>query len=328
MPSTLLPGLVVVTLGVVAAGGVSAAVDGLSPLTAAVLVGAVLTNVGALPRAARPGARFAGKTLLRLGVVLLGFRLAVGDVAALGGATLLVVVAVVVATFAGTRLIGRALGVSPALSLLVATGFSICGASAIAAMQGVARAEEEEVAFAIGLVTLCGSLAIAVLPLLSAPLGLDAAAFGRWAGASVHDVGQVVATAGVVGPRALEAAIVVKLSRVVLLGPLVVGVGLARRRAAATADADAVARPPLVPLFVLAFLAAVGLRSSGAVPAAALDGLRLAESVVLTAALVGLGTDVRIAKLRAIGGRPLALGLASWLLVAVAAYAGVRATIR
>ena len=152
------------------------------------------------------------------------------------------------------------MGVSPGTSLLVATGFSICGASAVAAMDGVTGNEEDEVVTAIVLVTLFGSLAIVVLPLLQHPLGLADVEFGLWTGASVHDVAQTVATASVVGPSALAAAVVVKLTRVVLLAPVVAGVSLWRRRGETAVYGTW--RPPLVPLFVVGFLAMVGCQPS------------------------------------------------------------------
>ncbi|KOG86582.1 membrane protein, partial [Streptomyces varsoviensis] len=109
------------------------------------------------------------------------------------------------------------------------TGYSICGASAIGAVSEVTGSDEEDVATSVALVTLCGTLAIAVLPLLHHPLGLDGTQFGRWVGASVHDVGQVVATAQTAGPAALGEAVLVKLMRVALLAPLVAAVALAVR---------------------------------------------------------------------------------------------------
>lgn len=230
--TVLVPGLVLVAIGVAAAFTVTAFAPTVSPLVAAVGVGAVLTNIGLIPDSTRPGLQFAAKRLLRLGVVLLGFHLAIGEVVALGGPGLLVVAAVVGATFFGTQWLGQLLGVSRPMSLLVATGFSICGASAIAAVEGVVDADEEEVAFSIGLVTLCGSLAIIVLPLLAGPLGLAGERFGLFAGASVHDVAQVVATASTQGPEAVDAAVLVKLTRVVLLAPLVAGVTINERRRA------------------------------------------------------------------------------------------------
>ena len=168
--------------------------------------------------------------MLKLGVVLLGLDLVFPDILALGFKALLVVVAVVAITFFGTRWAGRRLGISDDLSLLVATGFSICGVSAIAAANGVIDADEDEVAFSVALVTLCGTLAIVVLPPLRGPLGLDDEQFGAWVGASVHDVAQVVATSSTAGSIALATAIVVKLTRVMLLAPLIAGIAVRHRR--------------------------------------------------------------------------------------------------
>lgn len=324
----VLPGLGLVAVCVAVAQIVGELVPSVSPLVAAVAIGALLANVGLLPDWARAGMHFAAKRLLRVGIVLLGFRLAVGDVLALGGPGLIVVTLVVTTTFFGTQWLGRCLGVSRSLSLLIATGFSICGASAVAAVEGVAKADEEEVAFSIGLVTLCGSLAIVVLPALSGPLGLGGSAFGAWAGGSVHDVAQVVATASTAGPVALNTAVIVKLTRVVLLAPLVAGITFSRRRATTTGAAESAvappaSMPPILPLFVAGFLAAIALRSASVVPAGWLGPIATIETLTLAAALVGLGTGTRIAKLRQLGGRPLLLALASWLLVAVASYVGV-----
>jgi uncharacterized integral membrane protein (TIGR00698 family) len=325
-----LPGLGAVGACVAVAFAVSHVIPSLSPLVVSVVIGAVLANVGAVPAWSRDGAHFAAKRLLRFGVVLLGFQLAVAEVLQLGGPTLVVVAATVGATFFGTQWLGRRMGVSPSLSLLIATGFAICGASAVAAMEGVADTDEEEVAFSIGLVTLCGSLAIFTLPLLRGPLGLGGAMrFGSWVGASVHDVGQVVATAASAGPAAVRAAVIVKLTRVVLLAPMVAGVSIARRRAlpereGANSDDHAPPSPALVPLFVAGFLAAIAVRSSGVLGDGALHAIKVAQDVSLAAALVGLGTGVRLSKLRHVGGAPLLLGLASWGLVGAVSYAGVR----
>lgn len=321
----LMPGLALVAACVASAFGISRVVPSASPLVLSVVLGALLANLGWVPDTARPGTTFAAKRLLRAGVVLLGLQLAVADVFDLGARGLALVVVVVAATFFGTQWAGRRLGLSPGLSLLVATGYSICGASAVAAMEGVSDADEEDVAYAVGLVTLCGSLCILVLPALRGPLGLDATAFGTWVGASVHDVGQVVATASTGGAVALQAAIVVKLTRVVMLAPLVAGVSISRRRHGAIAESSraGAARPPLLPLFVVGFLAAVALRSTGVVPEGILDIARTVERLLLCAALVGLGTGVQFARLRKVGGRPLVLGLGAWALVGVTAYIGV-----
>lgn len=289
--------------------------------TVAVALGVLLTNLGLHRSALRAGTHIASHRLLRIAVVLLGLQLGLPQLRALGLGGLIVVLGTVAITFAGTLVLGRLLRVSRTRSLLVATGFSICGASAVAAMSDVADADEDDIAVAIALVTLCGSLAIVILPLLRQPLGLDPVAFGNWVGASVHDVGQTVATASRV-PDALSAAVVVKLSRVVLLAPLVAGVGFARRRQHDHGPSDR--RPPILPLFVAGFLAAVAVTSTGLLPASVLEVAHSAQEILLVAALFGLGTTINLRSLRRTGGTALLLGLTSWILVAGVAYLGVR----
>lgn len=312
--------LYVAVLGVIATL-VASSSSSLSPLVVGVAAGAIVGNVVGVPDRYAVGVAFCARSVLRAGIVLLGLRLSLGDLGALGTRGLVVVAAAVTTTFVGTRWLGRRLGLGPDLSLLVATGYSICGASAIAAMDGVVDADEEETAYAITLVTLCGSLSIVVLPLIASAVGLTGADYGTWVGGAVHDVGQVVATAGHGGEEALAAATVVKLTRVVLLAPLVAFVAL-RRRVHAEPVATAAKRPPLVPVFVIGFLVAIGVRSTGVLGADALSFGSSLEKILLTVALVGLGLGVRVSKMRRLGGRPLALGLISWVLVAGVAYVG------
>ncbi|MCW2601497.1 MAG: hypothetical protein JWM02_3326 [Frankiales bacterium] len=319
-----LPGLGVGALATAVAYGVAAVEPSLNPSTVAVALGVLVANLRLHHRSLHAGTHFASHRLLRLAVVLLGLQLGLSQLLHLGAGGLAVVLVTVAITFTATRLLGRLLGVPPARSLLVATGFSICGASAVAAMEEVAGGDETDTSVAVALVTLCGSLAILLLPALRGPLGLDPAAFGSWVGASVHDVGQTVATASRVH-GALTSAVVVKLSRVVLLAPLVAGVGLARHRRETDPGAGTTAsRPPVLPLFVAGFLAAIVVASIGVLPTAVLNVAKSLQAVLLTAALFGLGTGIDLQLLRRTGGRSLLLGLLSWLLVAVVSYTGVR----
>jgi len=319
-----LPGLALAGAGVAVSLSAHWAVPALPPLVFCVALGIVVANVGRVPAAAAPGLRVAAGPVLKLGVVLLGLDLVFPQILALGLKALLIVIAVVAITFFGTQWAGRRLGISDNLSLLVATGFSICGVSAIAAANGVIDAEEDEVAFSVALVTLCGTLAIVVLPPLRGPLHLDHEQFGAWVGASVHDVAQVVATSSTAGSAALATAIVVKLTRVMLLAPLVAGIAVRRRRAdRAEADTETARRPPLLPPFIVAFVAMVGLASLGVLSARTIRHVDDVRTVLLGLALFALGTRVNVGRLRQIGHRPLALGLASWALIAIVSYAGV-----
>ncbi|MDP9609683.1 MULTISPECIES: YeiH family protein [Streptomyces] len=365
-------GLGLAAAGVAAAWTVHRLFPAVPLLTAAVVLGIVAAHLpgarGLVRGVCRAGLSFAGKRLMRLGIVLLGLKLSLDDVLGLGWATVAMVLGVVAATFCGTWWLGRRMGLPGDQPLLIATGYSICGASAIGAVSEVSDSDERDVATSVALVTLCGTLAIAVLPLLQHPLGLDDAAFGRWVGASVHDVGQVVATAQTAGPAALGDAVLVKLVRVALLAPLVAALATAvrvrargaratgteadgseaegtratepraegaratepravgARAVGARAEGATRRRPPLVPLFVLGFLAMTALRSTGVLATAALDAAATAQELLLAAALFGLGSAVHLPSLSRTGARVAALGLCAWVVIAGASYGGVLLT--
>ena len=319
-----MPGLAVAASAALVAWLVHLAVPAVPILTAAVALGIVVGQVPALQPALAgrlaPGMQLAARRLLRLGIVLLGLKLSLIDIAGLGWITILTTIAVVVLTFAGTIGLGRALGLPGHQPVLVASGFAICGASAIGAMGATVRARDEEQAVPVALVTLCGTLAIAVLPALWHPLGLSATGFGHWVGAGVHDVGQVVATAQLAGPAALAVAVVVKLTRVLMLAPMVaITAAVERRRAIEPAGP----RPPIVPLFIAGFLAAVLLNSFVPLPEWLLTGADVAQTALLATALFALGASIRVVELVRTGWRALVVGLTSWVLVAALAYGAV-----
>jgi uncharacterized integral membrane protein (TIGR00698 family) len=317
----LVPGLLVGFTGLALALFVAEQVAALSPIVVAVALGILVRNIGVIPDAAEPGLSFASKKLLRLGVVLLGFRLALGDLFLVGAPAIAVVVVVVLVTLGFTYWLGRLLSLSPKLAVLTGTGFAICGTTAVAAMREVVDADDGTPAFAIALVTIFGTLSIVVLPLLGGLLNLSAEAFGQWAGAAVHDVGQVVATAAAGGDEALAVAVVVKLTRVLMLGPILVGFGLLwRRREGERGPAE---RPALLPPFILAFVLAVGLRTTGLLPDQVIEMLRATEGWFLTIALFGIGAGVRWGGLRVVGLRAFVMGVIASLFVAGLAYLGV-----
>jgi uncharacterized integral membrane protein (TIGR00698 family) len=302
----------------------------LSPLVVAVVLGGLISNLGLIPERCRSGLRFAARSLLRLGIVLLGLQLSFSQVRELGAPGLLLVAFVVAITFIGTQWLGKKLGLSHGLSLLVATGFSICGASAIAAMRPVSDADDDDMAYAIALVTICGTMAIFLLPAFAGVIGFSGAQFGSWVGASVHDVAQTVATASTGNQEAQHAAIVVKLTRVMLLAPMVAGVSFSRRQKLASSNiivssvtATPTKLPPLVPLFVVGFLTTIAINSFFNIPSGVLSDAKWIEKSLLASALVGLGAGIDARKLRNIGARPLVLGLISWLLIATLSAIGV-----
>ncbi|WP_458782062.1 YeiH family protein [Arthrobacter sp. D3-16] len=320
----LLPGLATAAVALAAAFLVHWLVPVLPAMTLAVVLGVLAANLPGTgvwtAGRARPGLDFAGKHLMRGGIVLLGLKVSVMDVLGLGWLALVLIAGVVAVSFGGTYLISRLFRLPPVTSLLVATGFSICGASAIGAMAAVRRIRHADTVLPVALVTLCGTLAIGVMPLLVHPLQLSAPVFGAWTGASVHDVGQVVATAQTAGTAALGIAVVVKLTRVLLLAPVAALAGAHQRvfaRPGPGAEGGDAKLPPVVPLFVLGFIAMVGLRSTGWLPAGWLEAGAALQDILLGAALFGLGSAVRVRTLLHTGGRALLAALASWLLIAL-----------
>ncbi|PPG91714.1 putative sulfate exporter family transporter [Rathayibacter sp. AY1F3] len=318
------PGVAACAVAAVIAALLHATVPAVPMLTAAVALGILVAQLPAarplLSGALAPGLKFSSRSLMRAGIVLLGLKLSLIDIAALGWGAILVVVGIVLVTFGLTWALGRALRLPGQEPLLLAAGFSICGASAIGAMAGATRAKEQEQATPVALVTLCGTLAIAVLPALQQPLGLSDVQFGHWVGASVHDVGQVVATAQVAGASALAVAVVVKLTRVVMLAPMVAVAAAVTRRGGGTGGT----RPAIVPLFVVGFLAAVLLRTLLPLPEGLLAAADTAQTWLLAAALFALGSAVRVRALVTTGWRALLVALVSWAAIAAMGLAAVQ----
>ena len=280
-----------------------------------------MTNTVRLPQSTAPGITLAAKKLLRLGIVFLGLQLVLSDIAALGVPMLLVIVCIVAGGIFGTLLLGRLLKMRPTQVLLIACGFSICGAAAVAGVEGVTDSEEEDVVTAVALVVIFGTLMIFGLPLVASLLGLSPEVSGMWAGGSIHEIAQVVAAGGVIGGGALTIAVVVKLARVLMLAPVAAVLSVRQRRSGRVEAGQK--RPPIVPLFILGFLAMVLLRSFADLPGAVIAAGSFAQTALLSAAMFGLGCGVKIRSLMQVGARPFILAAASTVLVAGIALAGI-----
>ncbi|WP_426956879.1 YeiH family protein [Muricoccus radiodurans] len=317
-----LPGLAVsfaiaaLAIGVRNATGLAA----LNPVVVALVAGIGLRAALGLPGVIKPGIAAAVRPVLRFAIVLLGLQVTLGALLSLGGGALVVAMAVVGTTLPFTIWLGRRMGVEPALATLIGTGTAICGASAIVAANQVARGRDGDVAYALAVITLCGTAAMLLWPLLAAPLGLDARAYGLWAGASVHEVVQAVGAAAAGGDEATRAGTVMKLARVFLLAPAVLALGAWMARSGGSAGEAKVA----VPWFAFGFLGMVVLGSAGLVPDAAVSLSRAVVPILMAASVAALGLSTDLKDLRLRGAAPLVLGVASSLFIAAVAYAGVR----
>jgi uncharacterized integral membrane protein (TIGR00698 family) len=281
-------------------------------LVIALLVGVVVANTIGVSETVQPGATFASKSVLELAVVLLGSSIDLDQVLA-GGARLLIAVTLGVSLGLGISLtLGRLLGLPPRLAYLVAIGNAICGNSAIAAVAPVVKAERNEVASAIGLTAIAGVVVILVLPLTLPEAGVGDYQYGIVVGMAVYAVPQVVAAAFAVSALSAQVATLVKLMRVMFLGPVVLATGLAvRLRGRGTVS---IRRSQLLPWFVIGFFALLSLRSLGAIPADAVSPLRESGKALTIWAMAGLGLGVELAAIRSVGPK---VGLTSALSMAL-----------
>ena len=320
----LLPGLavlaVVAAASAVAGGAAPLARLGISVLTVAIVLGMVAGNLVPQSWAARaaPGAAFAQRTVLRLGVGLYGLRLTAQQIGAVGLRGVLIDMLVIASTlglalWAGTRWFK----LDRDTALLVGTGSAICGAAAVMAAEPVLKAPPHKVAIAVATVTVFGSLSIVIYPLLFPLLGLNPAQFGVYIGSTVHEVAQVVAAGKAVSAATADQAVVVKLIRVALLAPVMLL--LARLVKPGTVQ-SAAPRAPLLPWFIGLFVLAAALNSLGWIAAPLHAALLQLDTALLTLAMAALGWGSSVRLMRQAGIRPLLLGAVLFAFLLVGGY--------
>ena len=308
----------------------------ISPLALCVAFGFVIANFASWPSFATAGTALASKKLMRIGVALLGAQVSVLSLKAIGVKGVVTVVLVVTLTIFGILALSKLFKMSGELGLLIGVGFGVCGATAVAAIRPQTRATEEETSYAIALISLCGTLSIFTLPLIGHALGLTDQTFGSWAGAAVHDVGQVIATASVWSDDAVKSAVVIKLARVCLLAPIVLILSIRHRRyltsLSQTNDQNSgnltlkSSKVPLIPFFVIGFIAVATIQNVFDIPTQLHDAIVLLSKLLLGAGLVALGSSVRWKSIRAIGPRPMIMGMVAWVIVAGVSLAAVQIT--
>jgi len=280
----------------------------LEALVLAILIGTAVRSLWAPSSRWHRGIEFAAKTLLEIAVVLLGASISTATLLATGPAMLLGIVAVVAVAILASFGIGRLLGLPHRMALLVACGNSICGNSAIAAVAPVIGADSEDVAASIAFTAVLGVIVVLMLPFLGLWLGLSGHSYGAFTGLTVYAVPQVIAAAAPMGALALQSGTLVKLVRVLMLGPVCMVLAfvapfLPHERAPADevvagGEERRMGLPPLrklMPWFIIGFLGMMALRSAGLIPLellAPMSGMATALTVLSMAAL-GLGVDVR-----------------------------------
>lgn len=305
----------------------------ISEILIAMLIGLLIRNAIRLPASVDAGAKFALTRVLRLGIILLGLRLSLQDVAATGSTAIALILFCIAFALGFAFIVGRALNIPRKLTALIGIGTAICGNSAIIATAPLIEAKEEDVSFAVAMITLFGLIAVIVYPIVGHAFAFADTVFGLWAGTAVNDTSQVVATATAYSSRALNVATIVKLTRNVLLGPVMIMMGVLYARATHHA-AKKISMRPVIPWFVLAFVGMSLLRTLGIAAgifpqsvdapgnlAASAAWLKFADETskfAILCALAGIGLSTNIATLRRTGWRPFALALSVAVALAIA----------
>jgi uncharacterized integral membrane protein (TIGR00698 family) len=314
------PGILLAVAVAVAARLLTGAVPSVvSEVTVAILIGLLVGRIPAVHEAVfAPGLKVAAERILKLGIILLGARLGVGQIAAIGAPAAVVIVVTMAAALAVVLVLSRVAAVDSRLAVLLAVGAAVCGNTAVVATSPVINARPRDTAYAVATVTLFGTIAVFAYPLIGHAAGLGDAVFGLWSGIAINDTSQVVAASSAYSSGALEIATVVKLIRNALMAPLLIGIAWSwSRRTGDVGDTRAGLRRA-VPVFVLGFLALAALRSVGMIDAGLAANLEGAARALILVALSAVGLSVRLEDLRSVGPKPLVVGLAAALIIGAA----------
>jgi uncharacterized integral membrane protein (TIGR00698 family) len=322
----LLPGLalsVFVTLLAEAAERLEVVIFGrawLEALVLAIIIGAGWCTIAPPGERFSRGIGFSGKVLLEAAVVLLGASISAEAIAGAGPLLILAIAGVVVLAILVSFALGRLLGLGNRLAALVAVGNSICGNSAIAAVAPVIGADAREIGASIAFTAVLGVVVVLLLPYLAVLIGFDPRQYGVFAGLTVYAVPQVIAATAPVSALSLQVGTLVKLVRVLMLGPVIFGIALVSRT-------DGPTRPRLdhlLPWFIVGFLALMGLRSFGLIPGPLLEPMAQVANALTVVSMAALGLSVDVRAIARSGGRVVGAATVSLLLLGGLAYAVIR----
>ncbi len=317
----LLPGLLLAILIAVLATFAGHVLPVVGGPVIAVVSGALLSLRYHGRAALMPGIRFGAKYVLQLSVVLLGLGLSLQEVSQVGTSSLPVLIGSLAAALIVGLTIGKLLGLDKDLRLLVSVGTGICGASAIAATTATIGAAEVDVSYAIATIFTFNVAAVLTFPTLGHILGMSPHGFGLFAGTAVNDLSSVVAAANIFSTASVGYAVIVKLTRTLMIVPITLATSLSRSRDQADGIKEETKVWALirrgVPPFLLLFIGAVVLNSTVGVPELVRAHLSSTSSFLITVALASIGLSTNISAIRSTGAKPLLLGAILWVTVAV-----------
>ena len=278
-------------------------------------LGILATSIRKLPAGASKGTKFSSKYVLQAAVVLLGFDMNTASVIRVGQQSLLVILLTVSAAFLTAFLVGRLLHINRKLATLIGVGTAICGGSAIAAASSAIQAEDQDISYSISTIFLFNVMAVFLFPLVGHLLKLSDTGFGMWAGTAINDTSSVVAASFSFSNAAGNFATIVKLTRSLMIVPVTLGLAYLTARENRGQQNFNLAK--VFPWFVLGFLAAAVLNSSGLLPLALSGALAQTGKFLIIMAMAAIGLNTSLAAIVKAGPRPLLLGAATWTAVMV-----------
>lgn len=285
-----------------------------------ILFGILATLIGDFP-SFKEGTRFASKKILQLSVVLLGFEMNIGNVIAVGGESLVVMVFTLTAAFLTAWIMGRLLGVDSVTTTLIGVGTAICGGSAIAATAPVLNADDKEIAHAISTIFLFNVVAVFLFPAIGHLMHMSDTGFGLWTGTAVNDTSSVLAAGYAYSDAAGKLATIVKLTRTLMIIPVTFVLSLYVSRKASESAENRFSFSKAFPWFVLGFMVAAALNSTKILPPEAAKGLARGGKFLIVVAMAAIGLNTHPGKLLANGLRPILLGLTCWVSLALVSLA-------
>jgi uncharacterized integral membrane protein (TIGR00698 family) len=291
----------------------------------AIVFGLGLRLAIALPRPLYPGFAFSSKYVLQSAIIVSGFGLSLAAVVKTGWETLPVTIGTIAIALVLAPIAGRMLKVDTVLTHLVGVGTAICGASAIAAVASVIEPLESDVALAIATIFFYNIVAVLTFPALGGLMHMTQTQFGVWAGTAINDTSSVVAAGYAFGADAGQHATIVKLARATFILPVVAIVAVVHAREKRAGGIHVPWRR-IVPWFILWFVVAACINTTGIIPGGWHSGITQASTFLISIALAGIGVQTEVARLARSGARPLALGFVLWVAVAAVSLLLQRAT--
>jgi uncharacterized integral membrane protein (TIGR00698 family) len=293
-------------------------------LVIAILIGILWRAIFGMPTQAASGITFSNKKLLRIGIILLGMRLNLIEIYHAGWRVFLLAVLSIMFAFFVVYGLTKLFKVDKRLGILTACGTAICGAAAIVAVAPQIKAKDDETAIGVATIAILGTLFTLVYTFLYPIIGLTPASYGIFSGATLHEIAHVIAAADPGGNAAVDLAIIIKLTRVALLIPVIILIGIwASRYERSETDHTGTSNPSLLsimPWFIFGFLAMSAINSLGIFSAAFADNVVLLAYMLLAMAMAGLGLNVDIAAFKRVGLRTFTAGLIGSILLSIFGY--------